>query len=234
MALKQLSSESKALIMHYKQIFYDVFKVNTTFAKPNTESILFKHSIDLTQTLGNSSSKMDKVLNMKKAIETLSEIIIYPNQTFSFWKHLKQPTLKNGYTQGRTIENGILTKTIGGGLCQLGGILYHLSLIGGLEIVERHNHSIDLYTEENRYTPLGSDAAVSFGYKDLRVKNNQNFPIQFQFQLSDTELKVKLLSEKPIETHQIEFNRTENSHSKTVKTFRNGVFINTSVYKNLK
>lgn len=233
MAIKQLSTETKALIMHFKQNCCDVLKVNTTFAKPNSKSITLKHSIILSQTLGDSSSKMDKVLNIEKAIETLSKIIIYPNQTFSFWKYLRQPTLKNGYTQGRAIENGVLTKTIGGGLCQLGGILYHLSLIGGLEIIERHNHSIDLYTEDSRYTPLGSDAAVSFGYKDLRVKNNQKFPIQFQFHLSDTQLKVKLMSEKPIDTHQIEFKRTENSNSKTIKTYRNSMFINTSVYKNL-
>jgi len=58
----------------------------------------------------------------------------------------------------------------GGGLCQLSGIIYHAVLEAGLEILERHPHSLDIYTATTRYTPLGSDAAVVYGHKDLRFK----------------------------------------------------------------
>ena len=50
-------------------------------------------------------------------------------------------------------------------------MLYHLALVGGLEIVERHPHSIDIYREEDRYAPLGADATVVWGFKDLRLRN---------------------------------------------------------------
>lgn len=68
--------------------------------------------------------------------------------------------------------------SIGGGLCQLSGLLYNLALLSGCKIIERFNHSIDAYGED-RYIPLGRDATVAHGKKNLRFKNVHDFPLNF-------------------------------------------------------
>jgi vancomycin resistance protein VanW len=71
--------------------------------------------------------------------------------------------------------------------------------------LERHNHSVDIYTEATRFCPLGSDATVVYGYKDLRIKNIFSFPIAFQMQISDAVLTLTLLSTEKINEKKINF-----------------------------
>ena len=120
-----------------------------------------------------------------------------------------EPNKSNGFKKGRNLIAGVLKEDYGGGLCQLSGMLYHLSLLGGLEIVERFNHTVDIYTDETRYTPLGSDATIVYGYKDLRVRNNYGFPITFQFEITNDALCVELLSTESIEKQKIEFIKSQ-------------------------
>jgi len=45
---------------------------------------------------------------------------------------------------------------------------------GGLHIVEKHNHSRDLWGEEHRTVPLGRDATYVYAVKDLKFANPWN------------------------------------------------------------
>jgi vancomycin resistance protein VanW len=53
--------------------------------------------------------------------------------------------------------------------------LYNAALLANLPIVERYNHSI--YGEATEYVPLGQDAAIFYGFKNLRFKNNSGHAI---------------------------------------------------------
>ena len=53
----------------------------------------------------------------------------------------------------------------------MSGLIYYVSLMAGLEVLERHPHSRDIYDDQTRYAPLGADATVAYGFKDLRVLN---------------------------------------------------------------
>ena len=53
-------------------------------------------------------------------------------------------------------------------------VLYQCALKGGLNIDERHNHSIYQGID---YAAKGLDAAVAWGYKDFRFSNPFDFPI---------------------------------------------------------
>ncbi|HTP30232.1 MAG TPA: VanW family protein, partial [Anaeromyxobacteraceae bacterium] len=46
---------------------------------------------------------------------------------------------------------------------------------------ERHSHSIDLYTDSTRFAPLGADATVAYGRKDLRFENTLTGLVSFGF-----------------------------------------------------
>ena len=111
-----------------------------------------------------------------------------PGQIFSFWQLVGEPSARRGYLDGRTLKNGRVEADPGGGLCQLSGILYLLALRGGLEMLERHAHSVDLYSGSTRFAPLGSDATVFWGYMDLRFLNSTDAPIAFRFEILEEKM----------------------------------------------
>lgn len=176
------------------------------FAKPNQRLTSLPHCIELVQPIVPNSWLQNKQHNFRLAAASINAITLQPNQVFSFWKSVGNPTEKMGFKKGRNLVNGQVHETYGGGLCQLSGILYHTSLLAGLTVLERHNHSVDLYANgEQRFTPLGADATVAFGYKDLRVANPFGFAVRFEVEVVAETLVCRLRSEEPIAAWEIEF-----------------------------
>lgn len=176
----------------------------------------------------------NKVHNIELAITEIQKVIIEPNQVFSFWHILGEPTAAKGYKTGRNIIGDRLTEDIGGGLCQVSGMIYHLALMGGMEILERFNHTLDLYEEDKRYTPLGADATVVFGYKDLRFRNKSGTRIQLKFTVSQTSFIGSIYASTALPHYEIRFEREEFNTYRTIKTYRTRhneeEFINLSRY----
>ncbi len=181
--------------------------INRNLAKNKIQNHTFKYQIKLSQPIRNSYLSNNKIKNLNVASKKISAIYIKPQEIFSFWNLVGKPTIKKGYYKGRNIVNGKLNEDIGGGLCQLSGIIYHISLLANLKIIERFNHTIDIYTDKTRFTPLGSDATVVFGFKDLRIVNNFDFDIRFNFEILDDKITVLLESEKQIKMQKIFFKK---------------------------
>jgi vancomycin resistance protein VanW len=120
----------------------------------------------------------NKVHNITLAISRISPRLD-PGQEFSFWHQALEPSAANGYRDGATFIRQRVTTSTGGGLCQLSGLIYNLALLSGCEILERFPHSIDAYGED-RYIPLGRDATVAHGHKDLCFRNVHDFPIALE------------------------------------------------------
>lgn len=199
------------------------------FAKIKKQVIDFKYNINIVQDIKPSESFENKVYNLKLASNIINQVIIYPDEIFSFWKIIKNPNLK--FKKSRVISKGIVSEENGGGLCQISGIIYHLSLISGLDIIERYNHSIDIYTDETRFTSLGLDATVVYGYKDFRVKNSSEFPLKFELNIVNNQLIVSLLSTQEIIQKELMFEVETNNNSKIVKIYeKEGELISTSLY----
>ena len=121
---------------------------------------------------------------------------------------------------GRNILDGNIHYAVGGGLCQLAGIIYDLAVHTGMEIVERHSHSVDIYTDDTRYAPLGMDSAVAYGYKDLRFKNPYDFPVYIRFDLTNNQLSVRLVSDKPVNLYQIGITRQNYEKTSLIRLSR--------------
>lgn len=106
-----------------------------------------------------------KVQNLRAACLRLHGLEIPAGQVFSFWKQLGRTTRRRGFTAGRELRSGCLVPNLGGGLCQLSGLLHAAALAAGIEVVERHTHSRSLpgitLLPEN-------DATVFWNYVDLR------------------------------------------------------------------
>ncbi len=174
----------------------------------------------ITQVLKPSAYADNKWHNLAIAIQQVEPVVIEPGQIFSFWHTVGNPTEKTGYQTGRALMNGQLTAVIGGGLCQLSGLLYLLALHTDFEVLERHAHSKDIYTDETRFAPLGSDATVVYGYKDLRLKNQTTTPIRFQFELYKSHITATMMAIEPIPQYKVEFVIDDRESEKQVETIR--------------
>ncbi len=204
---------------------------NLVFSKESELKVDFNFSISTVQEMKKGVFFENKVHNISNGSKEIENIIINPNEIFSFWKIVGNPNSKNNFRTGRNIIKGKISEEIGGGLCQLSSIIYITALKTNLEIVERFNHSVDIYKEEERFTPLGADATIVFGYKDLRIKNNYLFPIKFSFEIIENQIVCKLLSNEKIDEFDLDFIRNYSENEINVSTTKNGVYFCESVYK---
>lgn len=188
------------------------------FATIQTSKNDYQYKITTEQEIKKGLFYENKIHNITTAANKTESIIIQPGELFSFWKIVGRPNKKNNYKQGRNIVKGKVSSEIGGGLCQLSSIIYITALKANLEIIERYNHSVDIYKEEDRFTPLGADATVVYGYKDLRIKNNYSFPIRFSFTFIDSNINCHIESPEQITEKQLNFVRDYKENKVEVTT----------------
>lgn len=213
----------------YMRIFWIGFTDLVTgthfkFAKNSPEKLETANTwpewITIVQPINVSEWAENKKYNLRIAISRFQNVPIYPDEIFSFWHYVGNPTKKAGYKIGINIINNRLDFDYGGGLCQLSGLLYHLALTGGLRIVERYPHSADLYTDETRYTPLGADATTVYGYKDLRLRNTIKVPVCFRTRIEGNQLIGALCAPEPLQEYELRFHKVLVDGMEEVDTLR--------------
>ena len=163
-----------------------------------------------------------KLENIRLGVARLDAVTIAPGEIFSFWALVGRPDATAGFRPGRSIRGGVVGGEIGGGLCQLSGIAYELGLRAGLILCERHPHSQDLYSEEERFTPLGLDATVVWPHKDLRLANPFDVPVTLRLVLDKMVLRASLHAPRPIGAMAIEIERTDHEGRREVRVSRRG------------
>ena len=110
--------------------------------------------------------------NVIIAAAKIAGTIIKPGETFSQNAKAGPYTTSKGYQIGPTYSGSNLITTIGGGVCKIASTLYNVAILSNMGIVERHNHSMIV-----PYVPLGQDATVYYGSKDIKIKNNYDWPV---------------------------------------------------------
>jgi vancomycin resistance protein VanW len=163
--------------------------------------------IGITQPIMPSDFYENKVRNITRGAALLNHSLVEANKNWSFWHRIGRPNTANGFLPGRNIVSGKLVALTGGGLCQLSSMVYHLALLGGLTVQERHAHSLDIYEENQRFTPLGADATVVWGFKDLRLHNPHPFQISFELKVEHNTLIGELITDADLTAHHVEFVR---------------------------
>ena len=128
-----------------------------------------------------------KVENLRIAARAFHGLEIPPGGVMSFWRQLGRTTRHKGYQSGRELREGCIVPAIGGGLCQLSGLLYQAALDAGLEIIERHGHS---RVVPGSQAEQDLDATVFWNYVDLRFRNH--LPWRIETELTATELVVRI------------------------------------------
>lgn len=160
------------------RIIKDYFK-RTRFSHDKSCSklpvLIYSHSSLIRRRLGNTEVELqeNKAVNLAIAAPKVNGIIIYPGETFSFWRLVGSDSEKNGYREGLTISGGKPSRGIGGGLCQFTNLIHWMVLHSELTIVEHHHHDgIDLFPDFQRQIPFGTGTSIVYNYLDYRFVNN--------------------------------------------------------------
>lgn len=132
-------------------------------------------------------STLDRVENLKLASKALSERIVMPGESVSCSTVFKPRSSRNGYKYASVFQNGQKVDGIGGGICQVSTTLYNALLNAGVKVTERHPHSMQV-----DYVPLGLDAAIATGYKDLVFRNNYTQPIYLQSEVRNADVACRV------------------------------------------
>jgi len=162
--------------------------------------LVFQHETPLLRKLKDVDMYLqhNKVTNLQLAAAKINGLVLLPGETFSFWKTVGAPTARKGYLEGLVLERGRLSKGIGGGLCQMGNLLYWMALHSPLTVTERWRHSYDVFPDEARVLPFGSGATLSYNYIDLQLRNATPYPVQLRVWLSETHLHGEICTGTPI------------------------------------
>ncbi|WMJ24138.1 VanW family protein [Paludicola sp. MB14-C6] len=148
--------------------------------------------------------QVNKITNLKIAVKKLNNVVIYPGETFSYWKLIGKPTAKKGYLEGMVLFCGTFAPGVGGGLCQLSNLIYWMTIHTPLTIIERYRHSFDVFPDSNRTQPFGSGATCVYNYRDLMIKNETNQPFQLYLEVTDQYLQGKWFAlQQPMYSYEV-------------------------------
>ena len=141
-----------------------------------------------TCTTSFSTSSSNRINNIEVAAGHLNNLLVMPGQEISVSDTIKPRTPANGYKSAGAYLNGRTVPAIGGGICQVSSTVYNAVKNAGLTVLERHPHSMPVH-----YLPLGLDAAISAGTKDLRFRNDYSAPVILQAYTEGKNLIVNCL-----------------------------------------
>jgi vancomycin resistance protein YoaR len=140
-----------------------------------------------------SEGQIGRAGNVRRAASGMDGVVLMPGETVSFNANVGARSVDNGFALAPEIYKGELRDGVGGGTCQVSGTLHAAAFFGGLDIVERINHS-----RPSGYIHLGLDATVVFPTVDLKLRNPYDFPVVIHAVVDKGTLAFEILGrEKP-------------------------------------
>jgi vancomycin resistance protein YoaR len=133
----------------------------------------------------------ERINNIRLAIKKINSYKLKPGEIFSFNDIVGKRDAENGFKMAAIIVNGEYGEDMGGGVCQLRSTIFNAADKAGMEIIERHSHS-----KAVKYVPAGRDAAVSYGYLDLKFKNTKEYAVELKAKIEGKKLKVYIYKVK--------------------------------------
>ncbi len=129
--------------------------------------------------------------NIDVAVGFIDGALLSPGETFSLNKTVGERTQARGFRTAHVFVEGKIVDGIGGGVSQVTGTLFNAAALAGLSIKEVNPHSRPV-----AYLPLGRDATVAYGDKDLKFANNTKAPVFIAYTFADQTLTATLYGAK--------------------------------------
>ena len=154
-----------------------------------------------------------KISNIGEVISRIDKVVVKPGQRFSYHALVGRPSLLRGFRFGLELHNETMASGVGGGACKVSNLIYQLALKSGMEIVERHRHSLDLFPDKERKVPFGLGATVFYNYADLQFKNVSRVPIQMCLSIKNGklvgEIKASIPNQYTYEVYEVDHKFTK-------------------------
>ena len=155
-------------------------------------------------TLGSFSTTLvgsvsGRTHNIRLACQALDGVVLLPGDVLSFNRSVGRRTAERGYCDAPVILRESRQLQLGGGICQVASTLFVAGLVSGLSVVDRHRHSTPV-----DYIPLGQDATISWGVKDLKLRNDLDQPVRVHVEVLGSTLTARIEAEAtPRESYEL-------------------------------
>ncbi len=143
-------------------------------------------------TTSYNASLRGRTTNLKMAAAHINGTIVKAGAVFSANKAIGPRNAASGWREAGMFVSGQVVSGTGAGICQASSTLYNATLLAGLPIVERHAHSMRV-----TYVPPSQDAALLWGRKDFKFRNDTGGAIRVETKVSGGKFIAKLWGEKP-------------------------------------
>jgi vancomycin resistance protein YoaR len=161
----------------------------TTAAQPENEFPVTLGSF-ATTLIGSLPAR---TVNVRLAAEALEGLVLEPGDVLSFNRVVGPRTRERGYQMAPVILRESRQLQAGGGVCQVSSTLFMAALLSGLAVEERYRHSSPV-----DYIPLGEDATIAWGVKDLKVRNDLEQRVRLRVEVVGSTLAAHLEGEQPL------------------------------------
>lgn len=137
-------------------------------------------------------SPKNRLFNINRALKQFENILIAPNEEFSFVKYLGDVDGEHGYLPELVIKYNKTEPEFGGGICQVSSTVFRAAIYSGLKITERRNHAYPV----QYYKPYGMDATIYVPKPDLKFTNNTPGYILMQSIIDGNDLTFRFFGTK--------------------------------------
>lgn len=145
---------------------------------------------EFTTEFSNEYGTENRNHNIKRAADILNNRIIEADGgIWSFNDESGDTNDEAGFWTAGSIVNGEIIDSVGGGICQVATTVYNAVYEAGLDIPERHNHTLYLANY-----PDGRDAMVNYPDIDLIWRNNLPSDVLLRLSYTDTSVTATLYS----------------------------------------
>lgn len=145
----------------------------------------------------SQSTDANRSENLALATEALNGCVIEPGEALALNNVLGDTSADPSYKEASAISGIEVVTEQGGGVCQVASALYIAALEANLDIEERHPHTIAC-----DYAPMGLDATLAYGQKDLVIRNNGDSPVQIEASAEGQSVTVSITG-KPLADNAI-------------------------------
>ena len=181
--------------------FFDSNRYAKTFSDKLLPYKIYSHKSLIMRKLGNTNLQLqaNKKINLGIAAPKITNILIRPQETFSFWSLVGPQSSRRGYLEGVTISNDRISQDYGGGMCQFTNLLHWIVLHTPLTVTEYHSHDrFDLFPDYNRQVPFGIGTSIYYNYLDYCFKNETENTYQLCLWCDDTYLNGEIYCSNPL------------------------------------
>lgn len=156
---------------------------------PVSNSSYAEWAIGTAQTRYETYSAMNnRNTNMMLAVNAINGTVLFPYEVFSYNKTVGPRTAARGFKEATIFVGNQKDMGLGGGICQISSTLYMAAKKAGLTVTERHQHSLPV-----TYCAPEDEATVSWGYLDLKLKNNFDTPVKIKASMSRGVVNIEIV-----------------------------------------